>query len=271
MRVKNIMTKDVISIDKDQNVCDALRTIKKNKKSRLIVVNTNADNEKAMVGTMTIKDISMKLGSSKYLNMPPAHFHVSTVMTKDVLSIDEDMDVAEAANIMLEKHIGGLPVLDDEELVGILTKSDIIDTCQGKAYENKPVSDYMSTDIISVSPSDRLVHARRVMIDAKIGRLLVMDGEKLVGLLASKDISKAMISFRKVVPDKHQAARIRNLIVEDVMTQSITTVADDTSIADVAKLMLEKGVSGFPVSDENNNIVGLITKTDILELLVEMD
>ncbi|PKL66777.1 MAG: inosine-5-monophosphate dehydrogenase [Methanobacteriales archaeon HGW-Methanobacteriales-1] len=271
MRVKNIMSEDIVSIDKDQNICDALRVMKKHKMSRLAVINTNQDNVKEMVGMITEKDIANKLGSSKYGNLPPSHFHVSTVMTNELFAVETETDIGYAANLMLENNIGGIPVMADGDVIGLVTKSDLIDTCRGKAYENKSVQNLMSEDLITVSPSDRLVHARRVMMDAKVGRLLVMEEGNLVGLITSKDISRAMISFRKVVPDKHKSARIRNLLVDDVMSQGIRMVSMTSSIPEVAQMMLDQGISGFPVADENKNTVGLITKTDLLDLIVEME
>ena len=76
MIIKNLMSTDPVCIDKDQNVCDALRLMGKRDVSRLIVINTNSDHEKEMVGIVTEKDIAMKLGSSRYGNMAPSHFHV---------------------------------------------------------------------------------------------------------------------------------------------------------------------------------------------------
>ncbi|MCK9151468.1 CBS domain-containing protein [Methanobacterium alcaliphilum] len=271
MRVKSIMSGDVVSIDKDQNVCDALRVMKKNKISRLAVINTNNDHVKELVGMITEKDIAKKLGSSKYGNLAPSHFHVSTVMSNDIITVDMETNIGEAANLMLENNIGGMPVMDDGEMVGIVTKSDFIDTCQGKAYENQAVTDSMSTELITVAPHDRIVHARRLLIDAKVGRLMVMEDEEMAGLLTAKDIANSMISFRKLVPDKHKAARIRNILVEDVMTQGIKSLSAETNIAEVAKTMLDQGCSGYPVVDEENKIVGLITKTDLIDLIVEME
>lgn len=271
MRVKNIMSSDVVVVDKDQNVCDALRIMKKHKLSRLPVINTNNDHVKELVGMVTEKDIAMKLGSSKYGNMAPSHFHVSTVMSKEVIKVDMETDLGTAANMMLENHIGGMPVIEDGEMVGMVTKSDFIDTCRGKAYENQVVEDAMSTELITVAPSDRIVHARRLIIDAKVGRLPVMENEEMVGIITAKDIAKSMTSFRKVVPDKHKAARIRNLLVEDVMTQNVQNIPATANITQAAEMMLEHGCSGFPVVDEDQNTVGLITKTDLLDIIVEME
>jgi CBS domain-containing protein len=270
MRVKNIMATDVVVVDKDQNVCDALRIMKKHKVSRLPVINTNNDHVKELVGMVTEKDIAMKLGSSKYGNLAPSHFHVSTVMSNDVITTEVETDLGTAAN-MLENHIGGMPVMEGGKMVGIVSKSDFIDTCRGKAYENQIVENSMSTELITVVPSDRIVHARRLIIDAKVGRLPVMENDEIVGIITAKDIAKSMISFRKLVPDKHKAARIRNLLVEDIMTQGVKNISAQSNITEAAELLLEHGCSGFPVVDENNQTVGLITKTDLLDLIVEME
>lgn len=271
MQIKNIMSRDIVVVDKDQNIYDALRIMKKNKVSRLPVINTNNTKIRELVGMVTEKDIAMKLGSSKYGNLPPSHFHVSTVMSNELFTAQPEMNLGTAANIMLENHIGGMPVMENGEMVGIITKSDFIDNCRGRAYESKLVEDVMSTDILFLDPQERIVHARRLILDSKVGRLLVMEGNVLAGIITAKDIAQSMISFRKLVPDKHQSARIRNLIVEDVMTQNVQTISSKSTIVEAAQMMLDKGFSGFPVMDENKKLVGIITKTDLIELIVEME
>ena len=84
------------------------------------------ENKKVLVGIISEKDIANKLGSAKYGNMAPSHFHVSTVMVKDLITVDEDDDVTEVAKILIDKNIGAIPVLSDGEMVGIVTKSDHI-------------------------------------------------------------------------------------------------------------------------------------------------
>ena len=61
-----------------------------------------------------------------------------------LFAVDTETDIGYAANLMLENNIGGIPVMDDGDVIGLVTKSDIIDTCRGKAYENKSVQDLMS-------------------------------------------------------------------------------------------------------------------------------
>lgn len=270
MQIKNLMSEELITIDKDQNICDALRLMKKHKISRIPVINTN-NNIKELVGITSEKDIAIKLGSSKYGNLAPSHFHVSTVMEKDVITADETMSVVDAAKLIIENGIGALPVLDDDELVGIITKSDFIDLCKGKAYGRILAEDTMSREIISVSSKDRLMHARRVILDTKVGRLLINEDDSLGGILTSKDIARALTSFRKHVPDKHKQAQIKNLLVEDVMSRNIVTMPLESTISDIAEAMLDTGYNGYPIVNEKDQVVGIITQSDLLALIVELE
>ncbi|HEX3012951.1 MAG TPA: CBS domain-containing protein, partial [Methanobacterium sp.] len=74
MHIKDIMSSKVVVVDKDQNLNDALKLMKKHKISRLPVINTNQENERELVGIITEKDIALRLGSSRYGNMAPSHF-----------------------------------------------------------------------------------------------------------------------------------------------------------------------------------------------------
>ncbi|MCC7557701.1 MAG: CBS domain-containing protein [Methanobacteriaceae archaeon] len=271
MYIKNIMTPEVVLVDKDQNICDALKLMKKNKISRLIVVNTNEEHVKELVGVITEKDIALKLGSSKYGNLAPSHFHVSTVMHTDLVNAESDQNVGTVAKKMLDNRVGGLPVLDKDQIEGVVTKTDFIGICMGKPYQNTLVKDIMSQDLITIAPHDRIVHARRLILDEDLGRLPVMEDGELVGMITAKDIAKSMISFRKVVPDKYKAARIRNLLVEDVMTQNVETINENLNVEETAKTMVEEGFSGMPVVDDDGQLVGIITKTDLVKFIAEME
>ncbi|MBM4241292.1 MAG: CBS domain-containing protein [Euryarchaeota archaeon] len=271
MHIKDIMTRRVVVIDKDQNIHDALKFMRKHRISRLPVVNTNMENVKELVGIITEKDIASRLGSSRYGNLAPSHFHVSTVMNTDFITVESTKHIAYAAKLMVSEKIGGLPVVDDGEIVGIVTKTDFMDVCVGKPFQKIQVKDRMTRDLINVAPQDRLVHARRLIIDEEIGRLPVVEEKELAGIITAKDIAESMMSFRKVVPDKYKSARIRNLIVEDVMTQNVKTIDEDASIAQVSQTMLEHGFSGIPVLGSEKNLAGIITKTDLLDLIVEFE
>ncbi len=270
MHVKDIMKEEVIHVDKDQNIQDALKLMKKHRISRLPVVNINADNVRELVGMVTEKDIALRLGSSKYGNLPPSHFHVSTVMKQDPVVVEGTQSIGKAAKTMIENKIGGMPVINNGEIVGMLTKTDFLEICQGKPFNATKIAECMKTDLFTVSPQDRLVHARRCLIDKEVGRLPVVEEDILEGIVTAKDVAMAMISFRKIVPDKYKNARIRNLLVEDVMTQNVKTIDGNATLDDASTMMLENRFSGIPV-EVGGLLAGIITKTDLINFVVELE
>ena len=265
MQVKNLMSKTLITIDKDQSLADALKLLRKNRISRLPVLNN-----KELVGIVSERDIAAKLGSSKYESMPASRLHVSSVMVKDVISVPQTMQLDEVANIMLDNGIGSVPVMDGDKMVGIVSKADFVTLAVDGEYNKICTKDLMTKDIKTVSPTERLVHARRVSLDSKVGRLPVMDDDELVGMITSKDLMRAFIDFRKNVPEKYQKSQIKEVLIEDIMSTNLTVVSKDTCISEVAKIMMDTGYNGLPVV-EDDKLVGIVTQTDILRLIAKLE
>ena len=265
MQIKNLMSEDLITVDKDQNLTDALKLLRKHNVSRLPVINN-----KELVGIISERDIANKLGSSKYENMPASRLHVSSVMIKDVITVPQSMQLGEVAKIMLEKGIGSVPVMDDDKMVGIVSKADFVTLATGIAFDKISVKEVMCKDLIAVSSTERIVHARRQMLEAHIGRLPVVDDEKLVGMVTSKDLMRAFIEFRKSVPEKYQKSQIKDLLVADIMSSNPVFVSKDMSITEVSNIIMETGFNGLPVV-EDDKVVGIITQTDILRLIEKLE
>ena len=198
MQIKNLMSEDIITIDKDQNLSDALKLLRKHNVSRLPVTNN-----KQLVGIISERDIANKLGSSKYESMPASRLHISSVMVKDVITVPQTMQLDEVARIMLDKGIGSVPVMDEDKMVGIVSKADFVTLAVGIAFDKITVKEIMSKDLTVVSPTERIVHARRQMLETNVGRLPVVDDDALVGMITSKDLMRAFIDFRKNVPEKY--------------------------------------------------------------------
>lgn len=266
MQIKNLMSEDIITIDKDQNLSDALKLLRKHNVSRLPVTNN-----KELVGIISERDIANKLGSSKYESMPASRLHISSVMVKDVFTVPQTMQLDEVARLMLENGIGSVPVMnDDDDMVGIVSKADFVTLAVGIAFEKITVKEIMSKDLTVVSPTERLVHARRQMLESHVGRLPVVEDESLAGMVTSKDLMRAFIDFRKKVPEKYQKSQIKEVLVEDIMSSNPTFTSKDATIADVARVMIETGYNGLPVVEEDK-VVGIITQTDILRLIEKLE
>jgi CBS domain-containing protein len=253
------MTREVVTIDKDRKLSDALELMEKHRISRLVVVN-----EGEIVGMVTDKDILEVMGSSRYANRLPSSLHVSTAMSRGVVTINMESDISEAARTMLEHAVKSLPVVNDGELVGIITTTDLLRPLQNS---EEGVEKVMTRQVITVSPEDRVIHARRLMLDNGISRLVVVEEGRIVGILTERQLGRALGAFKSAADNK-QVNRVRNLIVEDVMTQAVVTLSDDSTVGEAASLMLERGFSGIPIVDASDSLAGIVTKTDLIRLLV---
>ena len=128
MFVKNFMTKDPITVTLDKSIPFTADVMKKHKLKRLPVMDNNR-----LVGIITEKDVAKALPSpatslSKYeINYLTDKITVADVMTADVITVTPNTTVEEATMIMHQEDVGCLPVLENDQLVGIVTETNIYD------------------------------------------------------------------------------------------------------------------------------------------------
>ncbi|WP_433548860.1 CBS domain-containing protein [Streptomyces sp. CA-294286] len=126
---------------------------------------------------------------------------VRDLMTPDVRSIPASETLDRAAQLMREHHIGALPVRgDDGSLTGIVTDRDIIVKCVAAGHDpaRTTAGELAEGDPVSVDVSADSDEAVRVMSDARIRRLLVLDGGEPVGMVTEADLARALPSDQLV-------------------------------------------------------------------------
>ena len=262
MKVAKVMSSPVVTLDKDQPLANAIDLMQRNEISRLVVLQ-----EGKIVGVITEEDIARELGSSAAYRLPPGRMHVSNVMTQNPITVAPDVIAKRAAEIMLDHDVGGLPVVEGEYLAGIVTKLDFAKVCS--EYEEVYVGQVMQANPRTISPSDRVIHARRLLLDENLIGLPVVEGGELVGIVTMRDVAMKLAAFQKVAPDRYKSERIRNLLVENIMTQPATTTRTDAKLSKVSRLMLERRFSSLPVLNLEGELVGLLTKTQLTEVALE--
>jgi CBS domain-containing protein len=126
------------------------------------------------------------LASNPYVSKG-ASMKVKEVMTTSVITIREDRTKKQAAYVLAEHHISGLPVVNKQrDVVGIVTNYDIL------AKPGQRVCDVMTCGIISVSPDMELDEIMRIFSHERLRRLLVLEQGRLVGIVSRADLMKAV-------------------------------------------------------------------------------
>lgn len=126
---------------------------------------------------------------------------VEDVMVKEVITIDENSTVREAAEIMNKFEIGCLIAVRRGKAMGIITERDLLKRVVAEARDaNKTkVKDVMSSPLVVVEPSMDLEEAVRLMFQMKIKKLPVVDGKRLVGLVSLTDIARFQPQVIKIL------------------------------------------------------------------------
>jgi CBS domain-containing protein len=123
---------------------------------------------------------------------------------RQIWSTTPDATVFQALQLMAEKDIGALPVLDNGRLVGIFSERDYARKVilKGRSSQNTPVRDIMSTHIISITMDKTNEYGLALMTARHIRHLPVMDGEKMIGFISIGDLVKSIMEEQKIVIDK---------------------------------------------------------------------
>jgi len=139
-----------------------------------------------------------------------AKIPVSDVMTKDVITIKKDDDFHEAARLLSEHNISGLPVIDEDEIViGVVSEADILSAA-----------------------------------GIKRGRTLI-------------DILRHLLG--EPLPERSGGRKVR-----DIMTSPVITTTADADIKDVAVIFDEKKIKRLPVVDNQNRLLGIVSRADLI-------
>lgn len=137
--------------------------------------------------------------------------------------------------------------------------------------DNTVVGDIMSTDPITVYADTTLDDALSVMLSNNIRRLPVIDDEgRLVGIISDRDLRLAADSpFLQETPDE-VVNNLAHHTVSEIIRTALHTIEADEPIVEAAKLMRVARVGGLPVVDEHERLVGIVTRTDLVDHLIRI-
>jgi CBS domain-containing protein len=115
---------------------------------------------------------------------------VSEIMTKAAVTDRPDDTLAAAAKKMWKQQTGSLLVIEDGQLVGIITERDILQAAaMGARFDEVRLTEVMTKDVVSVGPGTSLREAAKIMADRWFRHLPVVDAGTLVGIISQRDLA----------------------------------------------------------------------------------
>ncbi|MFA5102460.1 MAG: CBS domain-containing protein [Candidatus Thermoplasmatota archaeon] len=258
MKVKDIMTTKIITVDKDDSLKLVLDLMKKHDITKIPVTE-----EKKFFGLVTDNVIAYKLGSIRKRGITASRLHASSVTEKKVTVISPEEEVKDILKSVGEPGPTMLPVVEKGKLIGVVTKADLLPLVKSK----NQLHSIMQKKVYTVGLDDRIIHARRIMITNNVARLPVLEEKKVVGIISDIEIALAFASLKKSFSLGKQKHHLTELLVKDVMTSPVVWSNPSMSIYDAAQLMLQQNIGALPLL-ENDKIVGMVTRTDLLKTIV---
>jgi len=266
------MITEVITVYPSDTISHARNLMLERGIKRLLVVNR----EGKLVGILTLRDIVRILSSRrapwKWRSLENSL--IGTYMTKDPVTISPDTSLYESAKLMIDLGISGLPVVSSNSLVGLLTKTDLVRFFAEKMRGIFSVKDLMKRDVITVKETDNIKKAAKLMMKEKVKRLVVTDSAKrILGIVTETDLAYvgAIWSRKRIVIETLAGREVKGVkakTVGEIMKSPVVTVKPKDDAAKAARMMLEFGFSGFPVSSDGEKLEGLITKTDVIKGII---
>ena len=184
----------------------------------------------------------------------PQYTKVEDMMIRNVAYTTLPGSRDEILEILKEKHVSGVPVVKNNEVVGIVTRTDLL-----KNPEEEQLAILMTRDPITVSPEQSMVEASVIILNYGIRRLPVVEDNILVGIITLADIIGAIANFNITQP------------IQELMDGKTVVVWDKTPVSIVGMIMEMSEAKAAPVVNLSREVLGVICDKDLINMSVIED
>jgi len=261
-----------ITIDMNSTIGDVTKRMLDKKISRILVT----ENEK-ITSIITEKDLGMFLlkdKSDRTLQQIPLN-----ELARPVMIITQSEETQQCARMMLENSIGSVGITsDDKGIVGIITKTDLVRDF-AKNHQNEKIVGKCMTAHYSWVYSDVLLNkVVSKMSQENISSIIVRNKNEIpVGIVTFRDLFQLVMSMGlqrdTVFPrdfDSQQGLG-KALKADEVMKNEVITVSYSDDVSKACELLLDKKINGVGVLSDNEELVGILSKTDVIKAIVTLN
>jgi len=264
------------TIKLESSLADVFKKIIDEKKSRLLVTENNV-----ITGLVSEKDLGyFLLTDTTERNLD--EIQLSEIIKK-IISVDEKTGLDKCAEMMLKNSIGSLVVTANNAFVGILTKTDLVRYFTKTHLDEKTVGEYMSPYYAWQYSDTSLYKVVLKMIDERISRVILRNHDETpVGIVTFRDLFELALKQGKYEDVLDNTDPVISVIfprkgfisdsgfggstkANEIMSEDIISVNYDDDLAHTGKMLLEKNINGAGVLSGHGNIIGIVSKTDIVK------
>lgn len=276
MEIKEVMSPEVFVVQENEQVGHARNLMLSHGISKLIVV----DGQEKPVGMVTEKDLTRKLKGNgpQWKNRPIDKISIKRVMSTNPIIANPNDEIHIAIELLIKNKIGSIPIVDEEGIVGIITKTDLMKVYTDKLKGKWKVSDLMTNDVITVNENHSITHVIKTMEDNKIGKIIVIRDNIPVGIITPENISFAYVedpetgvNIEKIYfirnsdgKDKRNVRMVSMMTAGDIMQNQLVKISGDDDATIAADKMVKHDISGLPVVN-GDSLIGIITQTDLIK------
>ena len=275
-KVKDYMSAPIYVLERNEPIQRARNLMFKYAIGRLPVMDNGL-----LVGIVTKYDITNRLNQAapEWRRRPIDKVPIQVVMTEKPLTIFPEATMPQAAELLIENGISGLPVERDGEIVGMITSRDIMKYFSEQDLK-ATVGDMMSRNVLRVHRHHTIGHVLEEMnVQGQSRALVYEDNTTPVGIVTRSGLTfseimgpkdemetKNVKMTRKESPagrKQYRYVKQMPFVAEDIMTSPIFTIGSEIKAVQASQTLVEKNIIGMPVMDQNE-VVGYFSADEII-------
>ncbi len=281
LTVRDLMTVHPAIAEPDTSLREVIRRMAEANCRQLPVVSA----EGRLVGIVTDRDIRLALESPLTLHerwledLRLDQITAESCMTEEPVTVGPDEPAAVAAEILIERKFGALPVVEKDAVIGIVTVTDILrQFIRDHPLPSRPrpasapaeplVFDLMTPNPIVVSVDATLEEAHNLMILHNVRRLPVLEAGQFVGFISLADIQGLLPAGAERQLTGTLGDPLRLLPVSEAMRPCPVAAQTTMKMDEASRLMLEHNLTALPVMD-GDRFVGIVTESDIFRRRIQ--
>jgi CBS domain-containing protein len=274
MIVRDYMTSDVVHVEIPGNRDDVLKILKRTGISGVPVIKN-----KKIVGIITRKDLLRK----------PEETQLGLLMTSKPITIEPDMEIREAAKLLVTKRIRRLPVVEDNHLLGLLSVADIVHALAQMKIKDE-IKDKYTSSTFALWEETPLPVVGRVMEISGVDAVPILDSEnRLQGIISERDLIRSSSIEDSVgvsdfsngtdddewtwesIRDNHTISfgiskvQLPNRPVKLAMVKNVVAVPQNAEVSECALKMRRSRVDQLPVVNGDKKLVAMLYDRDLIK------